>query len=389
MAEEYIEWHSLPHDLQAAFFQEAEKESQIMAERILQVSKLLKEAADFISPHLRRLVMGERSYLVSAVDGSRSPLLSERLGVRYGVFSVGAVLVRGLDRLEEILKAGVFKRRQALSRDVSKHFFDLLMTNAERTLALEILDKCDLVLIDGSFTGFLYHSLRIRADELGDMVKNLVVDTFQKTVKLMESGKAIAVVKRSPSKAIGGYLVLRDGRTDIPYTLMLDKFILSFLMPAQTIFYYDDFLGTAHPISYYNAVASLSQRHTSVREIEREATKDIYAPFIRFDVAKETLGKLSRIQVKFFDSTPVCEIEYPREMTSEKLEEWLGQPYFANAGTGLPVALDLVDSLVNIPSKFTDEFVGEVEARTLARLNGSGAKALKLFFSYLNPQKPI
>ncbi len=389
MAEEYYEWLRLPHDLQSAFFNEAEKEAEIMSERILQVSRLLEEAAALIKPHLRRLATGSRSYVVAAVDGSRSPLLSERLGVRYAVFSVGAVSVMGLDRREEVLRAGVFKRRQALSRDFSKHLLDLIMTDAERTLALEMLDKCDLVLIDGSFLGFLYHTLRIRSEDLSEHVKSLISDTFQKTLRLMESGKAVAVVKRSPSKAIGGYLVVRDGKVDTPYTLMLDKFILSSTMPPKTIFYYEDFLGTAHPISYYNAVASLSQRHTSVPEIEREAAKDVYAPFIRFNVGKETLGRLSRIQVKLSEGAPVCEIEYPREVSREKLEEWLGQPYFANVGTGLPVALDLVDSLVGIRSRFTDEFVGEVEARTLARLNGNDAKTLKLFFSYLNPQKPV
>jgi len=37
---------------------------------------------------------------VAAVDGSRSPRMSERLGVRYGVFSVGAVVLMGSKRVK-------------------------------------------------------------------------------------------------------------------------------------------------------------------------------------------------------------------------------------------------------------------------------------------------
>ncbi|MEM3032256.1 MAG: hypothetical protein QXK39_05025, partial [Nitrososphaerota archaeon] len=106
-------------------------------------------------------------------------------------------------------------------------------------------------------------------------------------------------------------------------------------------------------------------------------------------VEKETVRKLSRVQVRYSMGAPACEIEFPKSMPRSMLEEWLGQPNFFNTGTGLPVALDLVDSLVNIPSRFTDEFVAEVEARTLVRLNGRDAETLKLFFSYLNPQKPL
>ncbi|MEM1944185.1 MAG: DNA double-strand break repair nuclease NurA [Nitrososphaerota archaeon] len=385
---EYYEWHLLPHDLQVAFFNEAEKESKLMVERIGEVSKLLEEAANFIHPHLCGLKPSTNVYRVAAVDGSRSPTLSERLGVRYGVFTVGAVSVRGLERLDEVLRAGVFKRRQALSRDVSKHLFDTITALAERKVALEILEKNDLVVIDGSFLGFLYHSLRIRQDDLSEHVKKVVNDTFDLTRRLIESGRAIAVIKRSPSRAIGGYMVLRGGR-ESTYALMLDKFLLSFIMTPGTMFYYDDFLGETHPISYYNAVASLAQKYTSIKEIESRAARDIYAPFDKFGVEKETVRKLSRVQVRYSMGAPACEIEFPKSMPRSMLEEWLGQPNFFNTGTGLPVALDLVDSLVNIPSRFTDEFVAEVEARTLVRLNGRDAETLKLFFSYLNPQKPL
>ena len=42
-----------------------------------------------------------------------------------------------------------------------------------------------------------------------------------------------------------------------------------------------------------------------------------------------------------------------------------GQPNFFNGTTNPLIGLDLVDSMVNVPAKFTDEFVIEVEIRIL------------------------
>ncbi|GBC69324.1 hypothetical protein HRbin01_01022 [archaeon HR01] len=390
MAEEYFEWQLLPHDLKASFFHEADKESRFLAERIQQLSEHLEKAVPIIKPHLQRLKTHNRLHTVSAVDGSRSPKLSERLGARYGVYSVGSVTVYGLERRDEILKGSVFKRRQALSRDVSKHLFDLLMTNAERKLALEMLGKADLVVIDGSFLGFLTKSLRIKSEEISEEIARTLDETVGITRDLMDSGNVISVVKRSPSKAIGGHLVLRDG-LETPFKYILDRFILSFIMEPGSVFYYEDLLGEAHPISYYNAVAAHAQRLTSLEDVEMRARRDIYAPIQRFryEGGEELLRRLTRVQVRVSASAPTCEIEYPRNISRARLEEWLGQPHFFSHGTGLPVALDLVDSLVGIPSRFTDEFVAELEARTLDRLGGRDFEVLKLFFAYLNPQKPI
>jgi hypothetical protein len=59
-----------------------------------------------------------------------------------------------------------------------------------------------------------------------------------------------------------------------------------------------------------------------------------------------------------------------------------GQPNFFNEATNLTIALDLVDSMVNLPAKFTDEFVAEVEGRVLELVDKN-----KVFLTLLNPQK--
>ncbi|MEM1524549.1 MAG: hypothetical protein QW618_00255, partial [Nitrososphaerales archaeon] len=86
---------------------------------------------------------------------------------------------------------------------------------------------------------------------------------------------------------------------------------------------------------------------------------------------------------------PPCEIEYPSRIEVGKLLEWIAQPNFFNEATNLPMALDLVDNMVNLSTKFTDEFVNEVEGRVLEMIdkNGGNREAVRVFFSLLNPQK--
>ncbi|MEM2989959.1 MAG: DNA double-strand break repair nuclease NurA [Halobacteria archaeon] len=386
--EEYVEWLMLPHDLQIGFFEEAEKESIDLASRIEDISKVLRDATHLLKPFVKNLSDNEELYVVSAVDGSRSPQLSERLGVRYGVFSVGIKIIKGLESKEEILKAGVFKRKQAFSQDLSRHFFEVLVTYHERKLALEALKKSDLVLIDGSFYGFLFHALRTKTPEESETLKKIVQETFKLSEELINSGKVIAIVKRSPSRAIGGYFAFINKR-DNPYTTLLDKFILSFVMPRKTIFYYDDLLGTERHIIFYNSIASMIRRYDSMDTVIEKAHENIISPFMRLELPEDALNILARAQVRAFDGVPTCEIEYPRHISKENLERWLAQPNFFNEGTGLPLVLDLVDNLISIPSRFTNEFVNEIEARTLEKLGGSDPDILKLYFSYLNPQKPL
>lgn len=378
----------LPHDLQVGFFEEAEKESISLASRIEDITKVLREAIPLLKPYVKKLEDTDELRIVSAVDGSRSPQLSERLGVRYGVFSVGVKIIRGLESIEEILKAGVFKRKQAFSQDLSRHFFEVLVTYHERKLAIEALRKSDIVLIDGSFYGFLFHALRTKTPEESEALKRIVQETFKLTEELINSNRVVAIVKRSPSRAIGGYLAFIE-KCDNAYTTLLDKFILSFVMPKRTIFYYDDLLGTERHIVFYNTIASMIRRYNSMDTIIEKAHKNIMAPFGRFELPGDALNVLARAQVRAFDGVPVCEIEYPRHIRREDLERWLAQPFFFNEGTGLPLVLDLVDNLISIPSRFTNEFVNEVEARTLEKLGGSDPDILKLYFSYLNPQKPL
>jgi hypothetical protein len=380
-----IEWLKLPPDLQHRFFELAEEESKRLSRTIEELEKHLEGFRQMLEKHFEPLPEGSPLVRVAAVDSSRSPRLSERLGVRYGVFAAGITYLRGGER-EEAFRAGVFKRRQALSPDKSRFFFDLLTAYVERKLALEALQQADLVIVDGSFFGFLYQAMQMQRGGLyGEADQKLVHEVYSDTSELLKSGKAIGVIKRSHTRAIGGYLALKN--VESPLTYIIDKLILSLVMPPKTVFDYHRLIGDV-PVPVYSYLARLREIGWPENPLE-EAKSRVCRPFEDLKLDPAEFNGLRRLQVRAHHGAPPCEIEYPTRVGKLRLLQLIGQPNFFNEVTNLPIALDLVDSMVNLPAKFTDEFVAEVEGRVLELIdkNKGNMDAVKVFFTLLNPQK--
>jgi hypothetical protein len=385
MAEE-LEWIRLPQDIQHRFFELAENESRHIARTLRELRESLGELKRLIEPYLEPLPAHDEVIRVAAVDGSRSPRLSERLGVRYGAFTAGITFLRGQER-RDVYYAGVFKRKQALSAERSRYFFDLLMVSAERKLALEALEEADLVIVDGAFYSFVYPVMRMKKEGLyREEEERIVRETFDRTQRLLRSGKAIAVIKRSHSRAIGGYLALN--RRDIPLATLIDKLALSFIMPARSVFDYHRLIGDT-PVPIYTHVARYAAQDKWPEDPLAKAEETAYEPFEVLGLERPEPKALRRLQVRAYAHLPPCEIEYPSSLDKHLLLRWLGQPDFFNEGTNLPIALDLIDNAIGLSVKFTDEFVSEVEGRVLELMKGEeGEDAVRYFFGLLNPQKP-
>ncbi len=387
MHEEYVDWLKFPPDIQHQFFQCAEEEAIKLAKAIEEFVSKVKEVKNTIIPHIHSLTLHDETYDVAAVDSSRSANLSERLGVRYGVFATGLILLKGIEKRGELYRVGTFKRKQAFSQDKSKYFFSLLTTYLERKLALEALDKCDLLILDGSFYSFLIPVERMRKSGLHGPEEDKIVDeTFNLTEELRKSGKAVGVIKRSHTRAIGGYLAQKDKRT--PFTTIIDKHLLSTMMPENTYFSYQELLGDK-PVQFYTMLASLITPETDIEKVKVEVLDKTYRPFEILGYDKKILDEMRRVQVRAYDHIPPAEIEYPSSISLEKLLKFLGQKNFFNEATNLPLCLDLVDNLVSVSQKFTGEFVSEVEGRVLEKITGSkeNIESVKIFFTLLNPQK--
>ncbi|MEM3786120.1 MAG: DNA double-strand break repair nuclease NurA [Nitrososphaeria archaeon] len=387
MYEEYVDWLKFPPDVQHQFFQCAEEEANKLAKTIEEFVAHVKEVKSIIMPHIHPLKLHDKTYNVAAVDSSRSANLSERLGVRYGVFATGLIFLKGIEKRGELYRVGTFKRKQAFSQDKSKYFFSLLTTYLERKLALEALDKCDLLILDGSFYSFLIPVERMKKSGLHGPEENKIVDeTFKITEELRKSGKAIGVIKRSHTRAIGGYIAQKDKKT--PFTTTIDKHLLSTIMPENTYFNYQELLGEK-PVQYYTMLASLVTPESDIETVKAEALEKTYRPFEILGYDKKILDDMRRVQVRAYNHMPPAEIEYPTSVSIEKLLKFLGQKNFFNEATNLPLCLDLVDNLVSVSQKFTGEFVSEVEGRVLEKITGSkeNIESVKIFFTLLNPQK--
>lgn len=388
-AEELPEWIKLPVDLQHGFFQLAEKEAKELTDTVNRINSILKVLEAEISPHFHAFPEQNRRSIIAAVDSSRSPRLSERLGIRYGVYATGVVYLRGAERLHEKFEPGAFRCRQAFSRENSKILFDLETLLSERRVALKALDECDVLFIDGSFYSFVYQALDLKKSGRWEKrEENLINEVFDITERLRESGKVLGVIKRSRSRALGGFMFREYGNKE--FVNLLDKHILSLIMPEKNFLEYKDILGD-RPASFYTKIAylvSTGQFSEDPQNLEKMAERGVYEPFDKLGLYREGFNDMRRAQIRLSGEAPPCEIEYPSKID---VKDVLSEEILFNEDTNLPIALDLVDSLVNISSKFTEEFVSEIEGRVLENIikDGGNLKSIKAFFTFLNPQKPF
>lgn len=388
---ELPDWIKLPIDLQHGFFELAAREADELFDVIRRVNERLKKLKEAISRYICPFPEQSKRSIIAAVDSSRSPKLSERLGIRYGVYATGVVYLKGSERREKF-EPGVFRCRQALHKDSSKLLFDLITTQHERRIAKEALKECDILFIDGSFYSFVFPALDIKkSGRLERQEKNIIEDIFNLTEELRESGRVLGVVKRSRSRILGGWMLLQIGNSD--FINVLDKHIFSLLLPEKSFFEYSSIVGNRHPSIYTKIAYLVSKRATPLEEsiknsLIKDAEKGIYSPFEDLGLSKDGFERMRRAQVRFCGGVPPCELEYPDIMN---LRDVLSEEDLFNEATNLPLALDLVDNLVNISSKFTEEFVSEIEGRILEKIAGDNdsIEAIKAFFSFLNPQKPF
>ncbi|MBS7641357.1 MAG: DNA double-strand break repair nuclease NurA [Candidatus Bathyarchaeia archaeon] len=393
---ELLEWVKLPIDLQHGFFELAAREADELSEVIRSINESIGRLKADIFQHFRTVPEQTKKSIVAAVDSSRSPRLSERLGIKYGVYATGVVYLRGSERWEKF-EPGIFRCRQALSRENSKHLFDLITIQHERKVAKKALKECNLLFIDGSFYSFIFPALEIKKrGRLEKREREILEDVFNLTEELRESRKVIGVVKRSRSRVLGGWMLLEKNRSE--FINILDKHIFSLIMPEKSYFEYSSIVGERHPAIYTRVayiaslwegfIDKLLQGSLTKSALIREAERGIYFPFEDLGLLKDGFERMRRAQVRFYGGVPPCELEYPDAVD---LREALSEEDLFNEVTNLPLALDLVDSLVNISSKFTEEFVSEIEGRVLEKIatDHENIEAIRAFFTFLNPQKPF
>lgn len=394
MLSEKSSWSELPFDLQEEFYHLSESTAQELAKHIQRIEGEISESWPGLEFAVRPITESHNNGLtIASVDGSRSPNPTRRLGADFAVYSAGLLRLKGKKVIENRFAAGKVDNVGAQAVD----FASLLSAKslaAEREAAVTALDNADLVLLDGSFYGFARDIMNVLKETPGATAhlgewSNAIEVALRKTDDLLKSGKCIGVVKRSRTRAISGWLSMKNGRTTLAG--LIDKHILDRRLAPMSFLDYDVLLSGESILTYsvlaYN-LANAREREPGKAAFERAKALTVR----RFAKAFEEPfrqrvdpSKLKRVQVRLFPDAPPCELEIPVSVPVELLRELLTTENFSEA-TGLPHAIDMIDEYVGIPRAFTRDFVYEVEARA-ASLTPSNLGGVRGFFAGLNPQK--
>ena len=392
------DWLKLPTKVQHQFFEHAEQEAQRTKELLLDQKQKLDKIREMLRFENAEQNDSWKEWRIAVVDGSDSPVLSERVGGRYGTFAAGYHIYKGLDLLEEDYFSGVYVDDQIGSNEASQKVLQLVTTELERRAAVECLDNknVDLILIDGPFFGFRPRC-RIIADKdihysnyrKGRDLVNMLVALSQ---KLLDSGKVCGIVKRVQTAAIDGWTIYKTGNQKL-VTRRNDKDLLASFMKTGETFSYSEQFGSYDAYQYLSRMAwSFGRFYTSDtgRSVQSiyDACKGDVQRNIKFDLGpkfdSERILQTARVYLRAsYPSQPIALESKPETDLLPVLAYCLAT---CNKATGLPIALDLIDHDVGIPRGFTQEFIEEVEA-TLARDSDLDKFELETRFSSLNPQK--
>lgn len=412
----------IPKPLQEKFFAAAEEEVNQLLKRLRGVDKFL----NFLRSELSRGIevveprRGWRDMVIGVVDGSDSPAIDQRIGVRYGLYAAAYKLFRGFEPIEnrETYVGDRLAEHSSELRESFSKVLDLATVYLERSLASQLIKsedpKVDLLLIDGSFLGYRVGCSMIKEDPLDwwepitgkyfRTVLDLIETVNTLTEQIAESGRAVGIIKRVPTMAIDGYLRYRYG-ADRALNLS-DRSILTLIMKTGEKFSYSSYLqGLRYEaLSWYKNVEKEKGFRDKTRDkILEEAERRVKVQFLT-DLTDYSRGsgkkpeqyehvgviKLSRRLQRFFlrtreDLPPIC-IEVPDTVLKNLLDNVFSYCLeTSSAATGLPLCLDLVDDLVSLPRGLGRDFIGEIEAGLLR--HGVDEKKMLALFGRFNPQK--
>lgn len=369
---EYPEWSRIPVTLQHRFFELARKEAERVRVRLLHDGERLRQLQSKLRFQYGKTTRTWLNWRVAAVDGSDSPVLSERVGARYGTYAAGYMIFHQGRIIDEDYQAGSLSRDQLGNPEVTVKALRLLTTRLERKIALKCLEEkdVDLVLLDGSFFGFRAGCNIIRRKRLEidgyRKISDLIDEVRDLTLRVLESRRAVGVVKRVRTSAIDGWIAYREGVARCLHRN--DRAILTYLMPEGRWFDYGSLLEKPEEYQYYTLVKGVMSRYgytdpeSALKEARREFAQGVKA---NLNMNPDPLLKIHRYFHRPYAAAPPFCFEMHRDMSVEELAGYFAKEN-CNPATGFPYPIDLIDENVTLPSMFAKEFVEEVEAILLS-----------------------
>jgi hypothetical protein len=392
--EVFSDWVKIPAKMQSQFFELAEKQAKNVK------AKLLKDEAKLDA--LRKVLTFSKvpendewkNWRIAVVDGSDSPVMSERVGGRFGTFGATYHIFQGLDLISEEYYSGDYSEYQIGNPEASMKMLSVLTAKLERQVAMDCLHKdVDLIIIDGSFFGFrpncrILHRQRL-INEPFKTGLDLVKYTRDLSIKLLESGKVLGIIKRVQSSAIDGWTIFKNGDDKLQLNRN-DKDILSSLLNEGEFFSYETAFQEPVVFNYYTRLALAYSRYAlnldrSMDSIFKAVKGDVHRNIKKdLDCEPELVLRTARHYVRCAYPAPAFCFETPVGFKLAPLLAFFKAS--CNKATGLPIQLDLTDQDVTIPAGFTREFVEEIEAR-LAKDPELDKYEIENHFGSLNPQK--
>jgi hypothetical protein len=390
----FPDWVKIPAKMQNQFFELAEKQTKEIKAKLLRDKAKLESLSKILA--FSRIVEDKewKNWRIAVVDGSDSPVMSERIGGRFGTYGATYHIFQGLDLVDEEYYSGDYSDYQIGDPDASMKMLQVLTATLERQTAIDCLDKnVDLIIIDGSFFGFRpncrkIHNIELRKGFLktgSDLVK-YVRDL---SLKLLNSRKVVGIIKRVQSSAIDGWTIYRSGNQDLQL-YRNDKEILASLLKEGQWFSYESAFENPALFIYYSRLALAYPRYAHERERSIESIFKASRGEVDRNIKRDLLCepdqilRTARHYVRCaYPAPPFC-FETPFDFDLAPLLAFFQAS--CNKATGLPIQLDLTDQDITIPAGFTREFVEEIEAR-LTKDSELDMYEIENHFGSLNPQK--
>ncbi|HDD72285.1 MAG TPA: hypothetical protein ENF98_01305 [Candidatus Bathyarchaeota archaeon] len=396
----------LPRPIVESLFRYASEEAERAKRRILKLVDSLKQLSESrqFRDSLTKIGDGIEGNVVVA-DGSMSTAPSVRLGSAFGVYTAGYMVFKGKSLVDEGYYAASLSWTEPLR--AFKFLLKLAMAFAERKAALEAYYKhrnVDFIILDGPYFYFAslcryIHGIRFDKPIEGFYNRSvirtgedLVKEIRDMTLELMETGKAVCIIRRSGGRAIDGWLLYNWGEEKCLGDR--DKHILTMLMPPMAVWSYRKFLHGGSPFVYTRMYRLYMRRKYKGKPVDKGSVKGLIAAAkrtLRSIFEKDLLmdpsdiPRLERYYVRYSKTAPPFEVEVVEGTDVERFARLFVD--FYNPATGLPFPLDLIDQAVSLPRGSTTAFTQEVEAHLIHDRDIEDKSAISDYFTYLNPQK--
>ncbi len=370
--EEIDAWSKIPIPLQCQFLKQVDLEAEKCWEAFLRRNIMLEELAKEIEFRGVPKYEGWDRLKVAFVGSSYSLYSSRELELDYGTYTAGYAVFLGANIIKESYYSGVLSKEQTRELKKTQSILELLCTNLERTVALYCLKKenVDFMVINKGFYHFCPNVNTILDERIEtgkfENGRELVTDTVDKSVELLESLKTCCIISNVRTSALDGWMIYRYG-DDSRCVGLHDSSILARLMPRNSWFAYRWIFGKPGLYTYLSGLRETYLGHNK-RENFKEVLK-LHKNKVNSKVKKlcnsvSLARKLSRYYLRnTMRYSPLC-LEAHAEVEVAPLIAYLMRVEWK---FGLPYPIEFIRRNVFLPSKFAAGFVGMIKERVLDR----------------------